>query len=222
MKLVLISDTHGQHTRLALPAGDTLIHAGDWSRAGKEIDTIIFLKWFQSQPHRNKIFIAGNHDWFPEKHPAEFKDLLAIHAPDCIYLEDSPVIVDGYSIYGSPGSPFFNNWAFNYYRGSQIRAHWDKIPDGTEILLTHGPVSGILDQVKMVGSPNRGQHVGCQDLKEAVDKRLTRLICHISGHIHEEYGMQEENGVKYFNCSVLNEHYQLANEPHVVDIPDKK
>jgi hypothetical protein len=34
MRLVIISDTHGSHRKIALPDGDTLIQAGDFTRHG--------------------------------------------------------------------------------------------------------------------------------------------------------------------------------------------
>jgi predicted phosphodiesterase len=35
MKIICISDTHGQHQNLKLPEGDMIIHAGDVSGRGK-------------------------------------------------------------------------------------------------------------------------------------------------------------------------------------------
>lgn len=35
MKLVVISDTHGQHDKLTIPECDVLIHCGDFTPDGK-------------------------------------------------------------------------------------------------------------------------------------------------------------------------------------------
>jgi hypothetical protein len=52
---------------------------------------------------------------------------------------------------------------------------------GVDILLTHGPPYGILDQV--IGSR---ESVGCKHLYRAVER--ARPALHVFGHIHEGYG----------------------------------
>ena len=64
-RIVLISDTHSVHQKLgSLPAGDILIHAGDFSRArpAKPGEYKDFFDWLVAQPHRHKILISGNRD----------------------------------------------------------------------------------------------------------------------------------------------------------------
>ena len=62
-RIVCISDTHGHHS-FPVPGGesDILVHAGDFSMLGELQEVEEFLAWFQQQPHRLKIVIAGNHD----------------------------------------------------------------------------------------------------------------------------------------------------------------
>lgn len=43
MKLVCISDTHGLHERVAVPNGDVLIHAGDFTERGEPYEVAAFL-----------------------------------------------------------------------------------------------------------------------------------------------------------------------------------
>ena len=61
MKLICISDTHGDHAQMQLPDGDVLLHAGDVTAHGSKADYADFLEWFAAQPHKHKVFIAGNH-----------------------------------------------------------------------------------------------------------------------------------------------------------------
>lgn len=210
MKIICISDTHGREP--ILPDGDILIHAGDVSPRGTISQIVSFLKWFNKQPHKTKIFTVGNHDFTFETDPSVCASLIGEHAPRCIYLNDSGIEIEGLNIWGSPVSPFFFNWAFNRHRGSEIRYHWDKIPDNTDILITHGPVFECVDQT------TRGESVGCIDLRDTINNRLKNLKLHVSGHIHEAYGQIEKNGVKYVNASVLNLDYQLVNQPIIVEI----
>ncbi len=68
MRLVCISDTHEKHEELGeLPAGDVLIHAGDATLMGEEGRIREFIVWFAKQPHKHKILVPGNHDFYFEK-----------------------------------------------------------------------------------------------------------------------------------------------------------
>ena len=203
MKFVAISDTHCRHQSLRLPKGDVLLHAGDISYKGKKSEVVDFLEWFKKQDFKHKIFIAGNHDFFFEKEkPQEIKKLI----PDnIIYLKDECVMVESIKIWGSPFTPWFFNWAFNERRGALLARHWQKIPADTDILMTHGPVFGILDMVV------NEQHVGCKDLLEKVKELKPKV--HVCGHIHEDYGTVKRFGTRFINASVLNEAYELTNKP---------
>ncbi len=203
MKFVAISDTHGQHAKILLPDADVIIHAGDVSGRGTESQIVEFLNWFSGLNFRYKIFIAGNHDFFLER---ECADRIQSLIPDnVIYLNDSGIEIEGIKIWGSPIQPWFHDWAFNRRRGADIRKHWDLIPTDTDILLTHGPVKGILDRTVY------GQEVGCDDLLDAV-KRISPAL-HIFGHIHEAYGTEIKGETRFINASILNEDYFIVNAP---------
>ena len=209
VRIICISDTHGQHAGLRVPDGDILIHAGDFMTYGNAPREIIdFNTWLGRQPHAHKIVIAGNHDRLFESHPMPARALIT----NATYLEDSGVEVEGLKFWGSPVQPPFNNWAFNVQRGQPIRQYWDKIPMGTDVLVTHGPPFGILDQSRPMTD-----HLGCEELAEVVEKIAPRL--HLFGHIHGGQGrVHGSNGCEFVNASVLNEHYMLVSEPEIVDL----
>lgn len=208
MKVVAISDTHNKHDALVLPEGDMLIHAGDVSGQGKQLEVEMFLRWFSEQPFQHKIFIAGNHDFFFERMPESYIESMI--PSNVIYLNDSGVTIKGVKIWGSPVQPWFYDWAFNRQRGSDILKHWDLIPKDTDILMTHGPVHGILDKTQS------GNKAGCMDLLNTVRKVRPKFA--ICGHIHEAYGQETSLGTTFINASVLNLQYQLVNKPIVFDI----
>ncbi len=208
MKFVAISDTHGQHKKLLLPKGNVLIHAGDISMRGDELSIIDFLNWFSIQDYQYKILIAGNHDFYFER--TSSKEIEKIIPEDVIYLNDSGTTINKIKIWGSPITPWFFDWAFNRKRGEEIKRHWDLIPEDINIIITHGPVLGIVDRT------TRADHVGCEDLLNRVNK--IKPLVHICGHIHEAYGIAENLGTKYINASVLNERYQLTNAPVVFEL----
>jgi predicted phosphodiesterase len=209
MRFVAISDTHGQHQAVALPAGDVLVHAGDVSSRGRRDEVVDFLAWFAATPFRYRILIAGNHDFFFEDAPAD--EVASILPPEIVYLNDSGTTIDGVRIWGSPIQPWFHDWAFNRQRGPEIRKHWDLIPQGIDLLITHGPALGMLDRT--VGQMD----VGCEDLLAAIAR--TRPKVHLCGHIHEAYGQAERDGTLFINASVLDFRYRLRHAPIVFDLP---
>lgn len=207
MKFVLISDTHNQHENLTVPDGDVLIHAGDITGGGSLRETLGFFRWLGNLPHQHKIFIGGNHDFLLENTSFDKKQYLPA---GITYLQDTLIEIQGIKIYGSPYTPEFLNWAFMKKRGADIKAVWDKIPEGIDVLVTHGPPFKILD------ATSSSTNVGCEDLLDKVLKIKPKI--HVFGHIHEAYGSQATEGIKFFNASVLNEHYQLVNPAFAVEL----
>lgn len=204
LRIVCISDTHGLHGACQVPPGDVFIHAGDLSGRGRERELLEACEWLHSLPHQHKVVIAGNHD-FALEHPSP-KVLLAMKGLH--YLMDRAVEVEGLTIYGSPWQPWFYDWAFNLPRGPLLREVWSKIPDQTDILVTHGPPLGILDRTE------RGDQVGCADLLERVRQVRPRL--HVFGHIHEAYGAEQREETLFLNASLCDLSYRPCQPPFVV------
>jgi len=221
MRIVCISDTHLQQD-FSIPAGDVLIHAGDGTSLGTQREVTRWLSWIDAQPHRKKIVVAGNHDFLFERDP----ELIALLMPDSIdYLKDSGTRFRGVKFWGSPWQPAFNNWAFNLPRGHELRAKWDLIPNGTDVLITHSPPHGVLDQVfprpsgwDPEGSSGSGP-LGCEEL--AIRARDLRPKLHIFGHIHDSYGVEVHGETTFVNACICNEDYKATNQPIVIDLPKK-
>ncbi|NIM95851.1 MAG: metallophosphoesterase [Anaerolineales bacterium] len=203
MKIVAISDTHGKHWNLDVPNGDILIHAGDLTTTGILEDVEDFNGFLGEQPHPAKIVVAGNHDFCFEREPEKSAALLT----NAIYLQDQAVEIGGIRFYGSPWQPWFFDWAFNLKRGPEIRAKWDLISEGTEVLITHAAPYGCGDRT------SRGQHMGCRDLLDVVESIRPRV--HIFGHIHEGVGMMVNEHTTFINASICDVRYEIANEPLV-------
>jgi Icc-related predicted phosphoesterase len=207
LKFVAISDTHGQHEQVVLPSGDVLIHAGDISTRGNEVEITNFFDWFIKQDFEHKVLIAGNHDFYFERESSE--EINKIIPKEIIYLNDSGFSLKGINIWGSPITPWFHNWAFNRHRDA-IKKHWDLIPLDTDILITHGPIFRTLDKTQM------GIRAGCKELFQRVQDVKPRV--HICGHIHEAYGSFYKGETQFINASLVNERYELVNEPIVFEV----
>lgn len=215
MKIVCISDTHNCNEQIKVPDGDILIHAGDATVRGTPDEIYEFAGWFSNLPHKYKIFISGNHDFFFEDDDLE-KRTIDFFFPNCIYLQDSFVEIEGLKIYGSPWQPRFFDWAFNLNRGAELAEKWKLIPDDIDVLITHGPPNGILDEV-----PRKYfiENTGCEDLRKKVEELAReKLKLHIFGHIHCGYGQTEKFGVKFVNASTCDESYEPTQSPIVVEL----
>jgi Icc-related predicted phosphoesterase len=226
MELTLISDTHNLHNYLKLKGGELIIHAGDCSRAGKLYEVKDFLEWFNELPYEYKIFIPGNHDFFFEivhnnythkgqmRHGSkgssedDIKELLSQYK-NITYLNDSGVEIKNLKFWGSPVQPWFHDWAFN--RREDIQEHWDMIPDDTDVIITHGPAYGHGDKT-VYG----GESVGCPRLLNRIKEINPKL--HVCGHIHEGYGMTQEENTTMVNASSVNIYYEVVNKPIIVTI----
>lgn len=208
----MTSDTHGLHDRIqALPDGDVLIHAGDFMNGGYDTHELLsFNRWLGEQPFESRIVIGGNHDRLFEDSPQQARALLT----NAIYLENTGVTINGMSFWGSPYTPEFMDWAFMYPRGPRAKLIWEQIPEHLDVLITHGPPFGILDQFE----PG-GEHLGCAELLNAVAAKRPKL--HIFGHIHGGAGKVKNGDVWAINAAFLNERYKPldpAGKIHAIDL----
>jgi len=235
-RIVCISDTHSRY-HFALPAGDILVHGGDFSMSGEQKEVENFIKWLKSlTQYRLKIIIAGNHDLtlepeFYEKnwqrwHRRQKQDYKKIGelirdpslATDygIIYLEQQEFIdpQTGLKFYGSPYQPEFCDWAFNLPADSpEIKQVWSKIPDDVDVLITHGPPANILDLSISC------EHTGCKQLLKRIQQIKPRL--HVFGHIHEAYGRDEQDSTIFVNASTCDLRYKPSQPPIIVDLEVK-
>jgi len=200
MRIVAFSDTHGSHEDIDVPDGDVLIFAGDMACSGALSDYEDFARWFDAWEHPTKIIVAGNHDGKLVK--PEVTSLF-----NAFYMQDAELVRDGVKFYGSPWTPTFLDWHFMKKRGNDIMERWNQIPEDTDVLITHGPPLGMLDS-------NGRQNCGCYDLNMAVERVKPKL--HIFGHIHDNYGKDDNKDTVFANVSMLDENYAFNDRPPMV------
>lgn len=209
----MIADTHNLHNQVNMPPGDVLLHAGDLTMGGKHYEVEAFVDWIKDLPYKEKIVVAGNHDFYFQNKPELAEHMLAHHG--IIYLKDEPFIAYGLKFYGAPWQPWFFDWAFNLQRGAEIKKKWDLIPIDTDVLITHGPPHGILDKVN-------GGTAGCEDLLNKI-KEIKPLVS-VFGHLHQGRGYYHnpEEKTHFFNATVVNEVYKVIHEPFVFDTETRR
>ena len=205
MDITFISDTHGLHYRLNLSGGTVLVHSGDITEYGTDEEVIDFLDWFCWQPYLYKIFIGGNHDLYLEA--MNKSDRRKLIPSNVIYLQKSGIEIEGLKFWGSPVTPRFLGMAFNVRAGEEIKRNWQMIPADTDILITHGPPHGILDN-----------EMGDEELLSQIQEIKPRIHCF--GHIHGTSGVQILNGTTFINSAMVNfpdplkmEDYRIVGKP---------
>jgi Icc-related predicted phosphoesterase len=211
MVLVLFGDTHELHREVDVPAGDVLICVGDFTMFSRSLSAIEdFNEWLGELPHRHKIVIPGNHESFLEADPQR-RSLL----DNANVLMNESIVVEGLRIHGSPMTPLLGT-AFGMSSPADRKSHWSKVPDDTDVLITHGPPFGILDL-----SPDNAERMGDPELRNRI-RELPALKLHVFGHIHGAFGAVERDGVRFENVALLGQHGDLEQSPTVLRIPTKK
>jgi len=220
VKAICFSDTHKNLLirEFALPECDFSFFAGDCSFPGDEGEYRAFLQWYSKQPARNKIFVPGNHDGFTENQTSWARSLAELNG--IVFLVNEGVTIENIKIYGTPVQPFFCDWFWNYPHLNARESYFSMIPDGLDVLITHCPPYGILDETPP-NSFNSGnpEHVGCTALRDNVYRAKPRF--HVFGHIHHSYGQLRRDGTHFVNASICTEQYKLTNAPILIDLDEK-
>ena len=213
MRIVAISDLHNNFMR-ALPQGDILLIAGDFTSRGKVEEIVNFSKFLTrfKRVYKEIVVTPGNHDFLFEENEELARSLIT---DATVLINESHTLYNGMTIFGSPVvAPCWG--VFNY--DFQERMHlYDSIPNNTDILMTHTPAFGILDKVSSL------QNVGCDMLRDKL-RSMTQLKLHLFGHIHEDYGMVDhprEFTHLAVNSSICRRGIKEGlNEPVVIELND--
>ena len=227
MKFCCIADTHGWLPEIKEEC-NIFVHAGDICPATNHTRQFqaswleeTFNPWLKDVPAKHKVIIAGNHDWIFYDSKDMVPDL------DCVYLEHESIEIEGLKFFGSPWTPFFCDWAFNFKDNDrkQAKKYWSQIPDDTDVLITHGPPLSFCDIVYDIwdGSVRRA---GCIELRDRIFDVKPKV--HVFGHIHHGDFDGEERIHKFdhygggstvfYNASVLDESYRFVGSPAVFEL----
>ena len=161
LTIFAFSDTHGNHRRLQVPEdADIIICAGDAvedNLVGDEYDD--FIEWFSALPCKWKIFVPGNHELSFELGQAH-RIIHRMIEKGITVLEDAIEDCDGVIIASiSVNSSILDG----------------DIPDDIDIVVTHNPPLGILDE-----------NMGSVNILNFIMKAKPKY--HLFGHIHSTAG----------------------------------
>ena len=190
IRIIAISDTHGHHRGLDMPAGDVLIHAGDFTLHGKREHIDDFNEWLGELPYKYKFVVNGNHEnnasW-----SRSAKGLLT----NATLLTDEWVAVDlgeGRTL-RVHGMQF--QWPVLYgaeydLRFQKVETEFGDLNTSLDVLISHCPAEGYVDS----------KH-GCPALTKCIEKVKPRIL--ICGHIHSARGIaiSPDDKTVFVNCA---------------------
>ncbi|MEO0342938.1 MAG: metallophosphoesterase [Pseudomonadota bacterium] len=207
MKIVFISDTHGQHEDLISLSGDVLIHCGDFDNIF-EPDKHIIEKvddWFGRQDFDRIFCVGGNHDHILEDlsacTPTPFQNAEFLHSRSYEF--------GGLKFYGSSWVPQLSHHAF-FARPDTLKTAWAEVPKDTDILVTHTPPAGTLDV------SSKGQSLGCRYLASHIQDLNLKIHCF--GHVHAAAGYMDKAGTTCINASLVNSRFEIVHPPISVEV----
>lgn len=215
MRFCATSDVHNLWDELRLEPADVLLLAGDLTE-GSWADFRRMLDFLSKLDYEHKVVIGGNHDEWFEHGVAQkvLKHQFSEAGVTYLFHEPMTLTVNGHvvKLFGSPYVPRFSNMAFERDEMVLERLYSD-IPDRLDLLVTHGPPLGVLDQNHM------GKKCGSSALAKAVADKKPKV--HVFGHIHEGYGaLLGENGVSLnvAACGMDDRLEVFVNPPVIFDL----
>lgn len=221
MRIVVTSDTHTVVDPTLIPDGDVFIHAGDLMTTGYPSDWERCTDWLSRLPHKEKIYIPGNHDFHLKVYPGPaLQDLrkigvtvIGLPGNDNFLFHTLP---DGKKLLGLPFVIELQRWAFNTTEEELSRYLNDVVfkmaPPVVDIVVTHSPIHGYLDH-----SNRSNSSVGIKAYSELLARLKPKWWFH--GHIHEQYGHHKHvDGCDIYNVSMSDREERHSNSPIVLDI----
>jgi Icc-related predicted phosphoesterase len=199
IRVVVFSDSHNNHNDVEIPDGDVLIFCGDATEYGSDEEILEFDHFLGKLPHRHKLVTLGNHERaaIMRNTPQQIQEK---YFKNATYVQDEQIIINGIKIYLSPWANNMSKLAdvmikatrgvFYAKNDLEMRAAWNNIPDDVNILVTHCPPYGILDD-----------EMGCKELLARIPS-LPHLKVHLFGHVHSGHGVYQHDGVTFVNATV--------------------
>jgi len=197
----LVAELHSKHEEVEIRNGgrcEILVVAGDITHLGTISELYEFNEFVKGLSYEHVIVVPGNRDIWLENERI-VKHILS----NCTCLIDEYVILNGKKIYGSPWTKIYDERyaAFTVENERELKEKWSKIPDDTNILITHSPPYGYLDK------DVNGYSVGSTRLFERVAEIQPEL--HVFSHAHKSSGDKTQrwantsNNTRFTNASVM-------------------
>ncbi len=172
----------------------------------KEWIEATLIPWLKQIPHKKTVFLNGNHDF------GNFEGLFDYYIRSGVLNFE----IEGFKFSAVTGIPIIVGEWFDEIHDFDFQERILKSDKDCDILLTHAPAQGILDNYA-------GQHCGFDSLRKAIfggafgsfPPHYEKLKLHIFGHIHGEAGTLdtevEGREIKFLNVATKVKKFTLTN-----------
>lgn len=222
MRLVVTSDTHFPFKPELVPDGDIFLHCGDLMYDGQGHEWNPVLESLAALPHKYKILVPGNHDYYIAHYEGLAASQLRRQAgvklvrphDACVDLPNGMTILTIPYVTGLPG------WAYNV--GEDWLLDWLNAQyREADIIAAHAPMYKILDAIDPAGDTAASRnHVGSWAQSRWYHQLMTKPEYYFNGHIHESYGEHHEWGTSFYNVAMCDRNYEQNNPCVVIDLED--
>lgn len=228
MKILGISDLHGHLPDYSYKYADICCIAGDIVPLQIQRNVPESKKWFEEtfKPWAESlnvdkvIFIGGNHDFYLFNNEEQVRQLFPkyekvtfLSHEEYDYLNNDGNV---YKIFGTPWCHLFGNWSF-MASDEELEKKYKDIPNNCDILITHDCPYGYNDVLCQNVPWNNRQHIGNKPLTKIIEEKQPKVVlnAHLHSTDHDETNIGKS---KCYNCSILNERYNIAYLPQMIDI----
>jgi predicted phosphodiesterase len=237
VRILHISDTHSLHWQVRLPAADLLLHTGDFTIGGTDLEFEDFDSWLgrckNQQLFKHCLVIAGNHEFHEPSNRVCAGQLPAAHLlhPNYVrqrlrnatYLAHEEVTFEGMRIFGSTWEPYSSGCDPDLPGESETEQEmWSAHCSACAGIATPHNFDAIPagTHVLMTHGPARGvldwefEH---EPYGSSVALRERIVECgvqvHLFGHVHEQRGVFARNGAGGYDGGVEYVHPQTLQPP---------
>ncbi len=213
MRLVATADTHYPFDASMIPDGDVFILAGDMMYEGTPAEWHARVESLAALPHKHKIFVPGNHDYFPLHYRGLASSQLRRQAGVTLHDDLNPCFeIDDVRFLAIPFVSGLPGWAYNQDEAWIYK--WLK--DATvgydpDVIISHSPPLYIGDAAKL-------NNYGCMAFNKWFYEEGHKPSIWISGHVHESYGHRRVNNTAFYNVAMCDSDYNQSNKPMVIEV----
>lgn len=221
MKIAVSSDWHGRKPlskdRKVIESCNMLLLCGDIFEQHYHNEKIINYFKCLHEKGIKVVMTPGNHDWQIYRGELTRHQLLSEYGIEL--LVDNWIIINGISIYGTPWSPEFCNWA--YMRSEEdLKLLFDHIPIHLDILLSHTPPMDLNSKIDSCIPKlyyTQPDHIGSSAMYDAIVRKQPRYA--FCGHIHSgDHNEVNIGNTRCYNVSYVGENYEPTYDIKVIEI----
>ena len=103
-----------------------------------------------------------------------------------------------------------DNLIIGFQNNDRQSRNFARIPEDTDILITHSPAYGILDF-------DDGINYGSEEILHRLPS-IPNLKAHLFGHIHAQHGIMSQNGITFSNGAIMNYDYSDLSKPRIIEL----